>query len=294
MLDLIKYSSLRLRNQEGRCSPQGPAFESARNTKVRFPQCTLEIKLPSHSPKRGDGTEQTRILKDIYRLEGRSYNRNIMPSKSWGHEIIASRSWVFNGPWFTGYKGQVSFSMSGINPGIQNPKLNFLHPKGFEAGVLGFLTASWGHRVYDEEQEIPEYKAPLNWSPLTHLKIPAAQFDMEVAAPVSRYRFVFFPASRDRLIHIRFSYWQACAGSQQEQDQQIDPKPMQDLIDNIIRSIQLTLSPEMETELAEIRKSCPDLNVSTECAPLKWPADVDKDGFTILEYNKRRYTTPDY
>lgn len=294
MLDAIKYSSLRLRDLDGPCTPCGPVFERARLSRIHLPLCTLELKIPRHSPRRGDKTEQTQILSDVYKLDGRNYNRNIMPSQSWEQELITNRKWAFNGPWFSGYKGQVAFSIEGIHTKQPSQTLNFLHPKAFEIAVLGYLTASEGHSLYDEGKMIPGYRAPLNWTPLNFLPVPAVQFDMLMATPGYRHRLAFFPVSRDRLIHLRFDYWQACTGSQEVQDQKINPKPMQDLIDNIIRSIQLTPSPELEAELTEIRKICPDLSVSPECAPLKWPADVDKDGITILEYDRRRYATPGY
>lgn len=295
MLDAIKYSSLQLRESKGPCSPRGPFFDKAKAETIRFPLCTLTLRLPRHSPKRGDETEQRKPHRGLHKLEGSSYNGDAMPSESWQQSPVANRKWAFKGPWFTGYKGHVAFSIQGLTPLHQNPEMNFLHPKAFEVGVLGFLTARWGHKLYDEGKEIPYYQAPLNWTPLAHLPVPALQLDLgEAITSGSRYRMVFLAVAKNKLIHVHFQYWQGCTGSQQEQDQKIDPKPMQDLIDNIIRSIQLTPSPELESELAKIKKSCPELSISPECAPLKWPADVNKDGITILEYDKRRYTTPNY
>jgi|GEM_PF-651070 len=294
MLDFIKYTQIQLREREGTFVPHGPSFGRARPANIRLPLSTLKLKLPRHAPMRGGSFEEKKVYRGVYTLEGRSYNRNTMPSQSWKQTLIANRQWVFNGPWFTGRMGQVAFSIEGLYPAKPNPKLNFLHPKAFETGVLGYLTASEGHRLYDEGRLTPYRRAPLNWTPLPNLPLPAVQFDMAEAEPLARYRFVFFPASRDKLIHIGFSYRQACAGSQAEQDEKISPKPMLDLIDNIISSIRLTLSPGLEAELEEIRKSCPDLAVSPGCPPLKWPAHVDKDGITIIDYDKRLYATPSY
>ncbi|TLM76597.1 hypothetical protein ACONUD_10910 [Microbulbifer harenosus] len=292
MFDAIKYSSLQLREINSPCIPFGPSFKRAQPSKIRLPLCTLELRLPKHNRIRGDSTGQRKIGSDIYDLEGRSFNRNIMPSQSWEYSSIANRKWAFNGPWFSGLMGQLTFSAVAVKTTISNPKLNFLHPRAFESGVFGYLTASEGHALYDEGRKIPEYKAPLNWSPIPNLPVPAVQFDMEMATPICRYHLAFIPVSRDRLVCLRFDYWQECSGSQDEKDQKISPKPMQDLIDNIIRSVTLTPSPELEAELGEIRKICPNLSVSPECSPLKWPADVDKDGITILEYDKRRYALP--
>ncbi|WP_158681551.1 hypothetical protein [Microbulbifer pacificus] len=293
MLDLIKNSSLKLREFEGTCVPRGPAIGNARPVVIRLPQGLLGIDLPKHQPMRNESAEELRIVKDVEALIGHAHSTNSMPSQSWEHAPIGNRKWAFYGPWFSGFMGQVNFHIEGLNLAKPNSKLNFLHPNGFENGVLGYLSAVWGHELHDEAQSTPYYQSPIDWKPIRILPVPAVQFDVrETVTSGARYRKVFFPVSHDKLIHIHFSYRQACAGSQEEKDQKIDPKPMQNLIDNIIRSIQLTPSPQLEAELAEIRKTCPNLSVSPECAPLKWPADVDKDGITILEYDKHRYAAP--
>ncbi|QIL91582.1 hypothetical protein GNX18_18685 [Microbulbifer sp. SH-1] len=295
MLNLIKYSSVRLREHNGTCVPRGPAIGKSRPVIIRFPQGSLEIHLPKHAPMRNESIEELKIVKDVEPLIGCAHSNVSMPSQTWEQAPIGNRKWAFYGPWFSGLMGNVNFYIEGLNLTKPNEKLNFLYPSGFECGVLGYLTAAWGHELYDEARSKAYYQSPINWTPLSFLPVPAVQLDVqETVTSGSRYRKVFFPVSSDKLIHIHFSYRQTCAGSQAEKDRKISPKPMQDLINNIIRSIRLTPYPELNAELEEIRKASPDLAISPECAPLEWPADVDKDGITILEYDKRRYATPNY
>lgn len=69
---------------------------------------------------------------------------------------------------------------------------------------------------------------------------------------------------------------------------------MLDLIDAIIDSVQLTLSPECQQAVDEAKKSCTDFSVSPHCAPLKWPAHVDKGGINIVPFDKNLYSDHTY
>ncbi|TNC85482.1 MAG: hypothetical protein CSH37_07710 [Thalassolituus sp.] len=135
-----------------------------------------------------------------------------------------------------------------------------------------------------------QYIGPLNCSTLEHLDVPSMQFDTEKtysgANPVCH---VFVPVSGSHIARFALSIHQSASGTREEVDQQVDPAPFKELVDNIVGSIRVTLSPEAQADWDEIRKNNPDAKVSETCAPLKWPADVDKDGLTILEYDPKRY-----
>lgn len=291
MLDIIKYSSWRFRETEGQCIPRGPSFRRANVEVVRLPQCTVEFRAPRHSPRRQSGIEQYRV-RTSYTLERTSSIGSLfMPSGSWEEVRICSRNWAFWGPWFTGYMGDVSFSMDVMSTEKANPRVNLLYPAALESAIQGFLTAFYGHEVYDKDKLTPYLKGPLNWTPLKKLPVPAVQLDVEEVSTFGRHqRYVFIPVSRDRLLTIQFDYGQSCAGNWKDKDAKISPKPMLDLIQNIISSIRLTPSPELQAEIDKARGACKgSYSVSAECQPFKWPADVDKDGLTILEYRKDRY-----
>ena len=71
-------------------------------------------------------------------------------------------------------------------------------------------------------------------------------------------------------------------------DAAVSPKPAQELIENIISSVELVPSSKLEQQLAEVRKTCPDLNVSDSFPPLKWPAAVDETGLKIIELSEKK------
>ncbi|WP_369984127.1 hypothetical protein [Thalassolituus sp.] len=130
----------------------------------------------------------------------------------------------------------------------------------------------------------------MNWSTLEQIDVPSVQFDTEKTySGAETVRHVFIPVSPSHIARFALSIDQSASGTREEVDQQVDPAPFTELVDNIVGSIRVTLSPEAQADWDEIRKNNPDAKVSETCAPLKWPADVDKDGLTILEYDPKRY-----
>ncbi|WP_250461596.1 hypothetical protein [Microbulbifer litoralis] len=288
MRNFIKYSSLEFRKHKGLCIPRGPSFSNTQKIRANLLGNTLEFRAPKHAPVSTESIEEKKLSPSVYDLEGRHPSNSSMPSQSWKSADIFHRSWAFYGPWFTGHMGTAICHIKGLSLSQPNTQFNFLHPKGFESAILGFITADWGHYLYDIG--LPYFQAPLDWTPFNKLPVPAVSLLVE-STRVATYRrkYIFFPISRDNIVCIIFPYRQHCSGSQEEIDKKISPKPMQDLIDNIIGSIRLTLSPETQSAVDEVKKTCPDLSVSPDCAPLKWPAHVDKDGITIVDYDENLY-----
>ena len=293
MLDIIKYSSLEFRKHEGQCIPRGPSFARAKTEKVLLPQCALEFRAPRHSPLRRHAIEQYRVVPEKhYGLEEMStFGSDFVPSDSWQKVRICSRTWAFYGPWFTGYMGDVSLSINVVGIPEGKPDVNFLYPAALETAIQGFLTAFSGHNVYDKDKLTPYYRGPVNWIPINSLAVPTVQFDVEERITSGYgYRYVVCAVSRDRLLVFRFRFLQNCSGKRADKDAKISPEPMLELINNIISSIRLTPSPELQAEIDKAKAKCAgEYSVPNECQPFKWPADVGKDGLTILDYREGRY-----
>lgn len=293
MLDAIKYTSLKLRKHQNLCIPKGPNFVRAKKEVVTLCSGSLSFRSPRHAPYKKHESGEKRLLKDkIYSVgDTSSFSPRWIPSDGWLETSVFARNWAFYGPWFTGLKGKVSCSISIVNLNGGEGKLNFLYPAALETAIQGYMTAYKGYEIYDEENLSAYYVAPKNWQPVSRLKIPAAVFDtLEVFTPGSSQRLVIFPVSSESLIIFKFSLWQYCSGSKKEKDLKVSAKPMQDLINNIIESIEFSPTLELQDEIDQLKSSCDgDYTVSSECQPFKWPADVDKDGLTILEYKKNRY-----
>lgn len=291
MRNFIKYSKLKLRDRPESCTPVGPNFASAGTHKVCLAGTQLVFRTPRHDPAPFGKTPQIRMWKD-YPLTsgGRAINWNVQPSQSWQHTEIFFRQWSFCGPWFTGYMGRTSCYLEVIELTEPNSQVSFIHPQALETAALSYLTANYGREVVGKDNGEMNYIGPLNWSIVDQVESPTVQFDSEnTFGSADLEHHIFIPVSRSHIAHFSFNTVQSASGTREQVDKQVDPAPFKALVDNIVGSIRVTLSPEAQADWDEIKKNNPDARVSETCAPLKWPADVDKDGLTILEYDPKRY-----
>ena len=291
MRNFIKYSKFKLRDRPESCTPVGPGFASAGTHAVTLAGTHVSFKAPRHDPSPFGKTPQIRMWRDYPLVSGgKAINWNVQSSQSWQHTEIFFREWSFCGPWFTGHMGEVSYYLEVIQLTEPNPRVNFMHPQALEAAAIAYLTASYGRDVYDGDTGEMHYVGPLNWSIVKQLEVPSLQFDSEnTFSGADPKRHVFIPISRTHIARFSLGVHQSASGTREQVDKKVDPAPFKALVDNIVGSIRVTLSPEAQADWDEIKKNNPDARVSETCAPLKWPADVDKDGLTILEYDPKRY-----
>ncbi|WP_078082652.1 hypothetical protein [Microbulbifer mangrovi] len=285
MLDFIKYTRFKFREHTGFCVPKGPNFHSAKKYTYRLQGSEVSFRAPTQYHFFRPGSEQLTSSWKEDNLE-RLNTRDIKSyDDTWASTAIFQRKYAFYGPWFTGEKARASLYIAAISPVNQQHNLNFLHPRAFEAAVAAFLTADYGHM---HEDGSPDYLGPIDWEPFKQFPVPAARFKVESECWSNRSTMFCFPISSNRILFFYLSHNQSAAGSFEKRNAAISPKPAEELIDNIINSVTFTPSPELARELAEIRKSCPDLSVSKEFPPLKWPATVDETGLNIVEMNEKQ------
>ena len=293
MRNFIKYPSLKLRPRREYSIPAGPIFRFAWKRRINLLGSWLEFHAPGHAPAPNRANVKRGPFSYPYADHFSDRTCGHMPSESWEESPLFSRTWDFYGSWFIGRMGRVQCRGAVLHPKYLGKSINFLHPKAFESAVLGYITAESGH-IADEDNGTPYQLGPLNWHPIKGMSVPAVVFDLRQTVYHSggNYRLLFFPISAERVVVFSFSYTQYCTGPLEEMDSKISPKPLLELIDNIINSMYLTPSAELQQAIDQVKQQCPDLSVSPECQPLKWPAHVDKDGITILDYDKHRY--PEY
>ncbi|WP_288131613.1 hypothetical protein [Microbulbifer sp.] len=292
MRNFIKYPSLKLKPRRGYCVPAGPSFRFAWKRRIDLLGSRLEFRAPGHAPAPNLWNEKTGPASHSY--EGAGFRScRLMPGEGWEEAPLFGRTWDFYGSWFVGNVARIYCYGSVLRPKQFRESMNFLHPRAFESAVLGYLTAQWGHEV-DEDDGMPYQKAPVNWHPVKEMPAPAVILDMRKTKSLGgcNSRMLFFPISQDRFVCFDFTYDQYCTGPLEDEDSKISPKPLLELIDNVIASMHFTPSAELQQAIDEVKQQCPDLSMSSECQPLKWPAHVDKDGITIVEYDRKRY--PEY
>ncbi|ROS00198.1 hypothetical protein EDC56_2836 [Sinobacterium caligoides] len=279
MFNSLKYNRLRLRTAQGRTTPVGPSFNINKELEINLADNILSLAMPRHAPYNRN-REQARILSKRYELRGVGYNDGVLPSNTWKAETIAFRSWGYYGPWFTGYMADLSIYIGAIHLSEPQDNISFFHPKAFELATLSYLTALHGHDEYSPNT--PRWQGPLNWQPILCLPVPAIRLDIHpINVPSRRYHNVFFPVSKDKIIKITFTYSHACAGSMEQRDERINLQPLRQMIDDIVGSLALTLSPESELQMASIDAA--GAAISNSMPPLNWPADVDPSGIGIIQ-----------
>ncbi|WP_160154362.1 hypothetical protein [Microbulbifer sp. ALW1] len=281
MLDFIKYTRFEFRKRKGFCVPKAPNVLTAREYSYRLQGNKLLFRAPTQYHFFRPESEQLTSSWTDNDLENLSIHDLKTYNDTWISRTIFLRKYALYGPWFTGEQASAIFSLTAVAPAIENPSINFLNPRAFETAISGLLTAEYGQTLSDDFSA--DYVAPMDWQPIKSLPVPAVRFLVQSEPWMQRVTYLCFPVSKNRILTFSFSHQQYAPGDFSKRDAAISPKPAQELIDNIINSVQLTPSPELEQELAEIRKTCPDLSVSENFPPLKWPATVDKTGLKIIE-----------
>ena len=274
MVSWLKYNRLDFRKRgDIPSTPKGPNFKRATYYRCQLAGNGFVIRLPRYNPKR-----HSKVL-------GRprlSYNRNYLPDQkfreyanpdqNWRYCSVVTSAWAFMGPWFTGVKAQVSMGLSVLEPLEINENASFFHPRAFEAVVADFLTSSYYAYQKQPLTEKPRWTAPVNWRVLDGLPVPVVSFDILPPSyeKTANERSFLFPVGDHYLAEVSFSIHKYYNGSAEEEAHLIDDKPMDELIDNIINSIQLTLSPEAQAQYDRVKAECPDMRVTEDFPPLDW------------------------
>ncbi|NHO64730.1 hypothetical protein G8770_04115 [Aestuariicella hydrocarbonica] len=76
------------------------------------------------------------------------------------------------------------------------------------------------------------------------------------------------------MAEISFRYSQNCSGNREEKDQKVSLKPIWELINSILDSLILTLSPENQAKVDQLKAECPDYTLSESFPPLTWPVET--------------------
>lgn len=285
MLDLIKYTRFNFRDRKGFCTPKAPEVLSAREYRYCLQGSRLSFRAPTQHHFFRPGSEQLTSSWTEDELENLTIHNLKTYKDSWASRIIFLRKYAFYGPWFTGEQASAVFLLNAVSPTKENPALNFLYPKALETAISGLLTAEYGQYLSDDFSA--DYIGPINWQPIKGLPVPAVRFMVNSDCWMQRLIYFCFPVSKNRILTLSFSHRQLAAGDFKERDAAISPEPAIKLFDDIINSVELTPSPELEKDLEEVRKSCPDLSLSDSFPPLNWPATVDETGLNIIELNKK-------
>jgi len=262
----------KLRKQQGYCTPKGPSFERARPIRFAIDDTLIQFTAPKHRTKYK--SNEARHPKSAYQLEKmifRADSLDFVLDESWKGFSPLYRAWAFYGDWFTGPLCEMTMSSSIITPASPQPGVSFFHPRAFEQAIADYLTTQYSKHIF---KGLSDYIAPVNWSPIDSLPCVAAYAEVAPNPKLSwgdkKKKYLFFPITDQHLVYIVFQPSRFLNLSIEELDKRVDPQPMEDLMHNIINSIQLTLSPEAQAQQSKALEDLEDTSLKKEFPPLKW------------------------
>ena len=282
MRNLLKYAPLEWRRCEEFCVPQGPSFSTAPRTTLKLSGSSLSFQAPRHSPRR-KSVVQTRILPGhdvLISPELSSYAQGVMATPHWGINCLVRRLWAFYGPWMSGCKGELTFSICVIGRFDQHAfeNLSFLNPKAFEMVVMYYLNDRYGHHNWGKElSHIPRFSGPQNWQSHDHLPVPSATFKIyrrgadpkRLVRPESLF---VFPVTNSHFVEICFEH--EVYSFDNDGSPTFDTSPMKELQGNIFNSISLELGSETQMFVDKVKERVGNIQMCKEFAPMKWPTNV--------------------
>ncbi|WP_185231136.1 hypothetical protein [Teredinibacter franksiae] len=271
--------ALKLREPKGLVTPVGPSFKWARTLKSEYEGTEITFKAPRHRPKRSNdkGYVPLRRYSEDRPLPFRNHYSEEDTARGlpdhWREADFFYHSWAFNGPWFTGAVGELDLSFQLVKV-VNYPKdISLFHPRALEQVIGDYLTNLYSHHISSTRGGIQIFHAPVNWQPLSHLPVNAARMEV-VSEDFSPHRtikrIVFFPIANDLMSVLIFWPGRFKNLPRSELDKRVNEAPMLELMENIIASVQLTLSPKAQAQQQAALAGMNDTSLVKEYPPLKW------------------------
>jgi len=269
----VKYG---LRQTSKLIVPKGPNFVRAPTRAYDIDGTVIKFKAPRHRsysikddpvlPKR-----RSSLNEYIFRAY---YSEESNVRDNWRTAEFFLHTWDFYGPWFTGVQAILRMYFFLVKPINYEHEFSLFHPRAFEKVVTDYLINDYSKRRNTLMEGDPfEYITPVNWQPMENFPCVAVRLevhpDLEVVRSTVRY-LVFFPISDKAMAYINFEPSQLLALSQEELDKRVDRSTMLELIDNIINSLELKLSPQARAQQKAALEGLEDTSLVKDFPPIKW------------------------
>jgi len=283
----MMHVDIPLRRRPAFCAPKGPAFQRAKTINTNIAGTTIEFRAPKHSPTRrlkgkpifpNKYYEQPTQNFSPYALRFESnFSPEFTVADLWEHAPLFKHQWGFYGPWFTGHLANLEMNFNVIQlkqseTTQRKEKPSFFHPRVFEQIVGDYLTNRYSAHQDDGQAE---WVAPVNWQPISSLPIVAVRLKVcpnEQVTTNNYHEHFFFPITNKQLGKITFRPRQNAPSSmtQAEKDAMISRENVIALMDNIINSLKVELSPEAAAAQAKALEGMDDTSLVTTFAPMQW------------------------
>ncbi|RDH83868.1 MAG: hypothetical protein DIZ80_06960 [endosymbiont of Galathealinum brachiosum] len=266
----------KLRKSKGLVTPKGPEFSDAETISCDIDGTSIKFKAPKHRPRRSNHKQI--LPSNSYKMDEMVFrefqDECVVNNISWEHFDLFYNTWAFYGPWFTGVLAELRMSFSLVKSiNKENNDYSLFHPRAFEKVIGDYLTSNFSTYANDLMNGRHEYIAPVNWRPLNSLPVVAVKLQVEPDTEVIRdtiQHFVFFPISDKVMACVQFVPSQILAASQEELDKRVSRSTMHELMNNIIDSIDIDLSPDATAQKTKALEGLHDTSLVSEFLPLKW------------------------
>ena len=282
----------KFREQVGYCSPKGPDFKRAQTIRFAVEGTAVEFKAPRHTVK--STLVEERRIKGHYSYDRMAFlegHPDYVVDKSWRVCLLFYRAWLFNGDWFTGPQSELTMTLGMVMQAVPEPEnaffgsptatppappgrpaVSFFHPRAFEQAVGDYLTHKYSK---PRSHGRPKWMAPLNWKPLNSLPCVCAYLEVESSnhdnSARTRHKYIFFPVDDTHLMYLRFIPSRLFLNdTPAELDKLVDAKPMDDLMQQIINSFSLTLSPAAQAQQKKALEGLDNTALIEQFLPMKW------------------------
>ena len=291
MRNFFKYPNICFRSPAGTLPIQSAGFKSAKTVQLRLDDNIITFRAPRHDPFISS-IEQRRPWHGDNALECRHIDSDFMPSNNWRDLGVFFREWVFCGPWFAGALTRLSCSGVVITRNSEEVEgssddLSLFHPKAFESELCEYLSDYYGHIGEDEAY----YMAPLNWQSSHRDALFTCCYDVATSGGSGpRVHNIAFPITEKHIFMLCFTVGSRNTDPINIKDGKCDyilngstrfaydEAPLLELMENIIGSINIQLSPKNQAAYDRIKTENPDLEMklSDTMLPLKWTGTPTK------------------
>jgi hypothetical protein len=285
------YFPFKLRESKNLVTPKGPSLNWAKRIRIDFSGSALSFTAPRHKP-------EFRINDPIF--PERSYSLDSLPLKvdfaeedaargrrnPFRRRDIFYRAWAFCGPWFTGVLAELHLTVTLFRPVGYPQSFSLFHPRALEMVIGDYLDYRYADALDQTRDRMQQFTAPVNWRPLALLPVNAVLFEVIPSLPsagtTTTEHLFFFPLADDLMVLFKFEPSRFKNLSNEEMDKRVNIQPMHDLMNSIINSIQLKLSPEAQAQQAKALEGLADTSLVKHFPPIKWDKLDEKTTEAIL------------
>jgi hypothetical protein len=205
---------------------------------------------------------------------------------------VYNHCYGFSGPWFTGEQVLLYIGVDILRIRRFPSSASFFHPRSYEMMVTDYLTRHFSQKD-DKYDGIQQNLAPVDWSPLNHLPVNAARFKIVGQSPQStknpESHELHIPIDKNIVVCFTFSL-NYCSGQPSFIGSKfVNMAPVNKLVDDIISSIRVKLSPRAEAAQKKALEGLDDTSLTKSFPPLKWDNLDDNAREKALEKIRQWY-----